>query len=225
MDNMTFPEMNSATSSAAGSDILETLNTNLNIFNIPHVTHVDTPKAPMTMQIPRPNQQQQSRLQQSQSQPQSQPQSRQQQPQQQPQSRQQQQPQSRPQQSQQSQQKSVSFNNNVQHKVISPIQQTQQTQQTLKPIQEVSNLTNVTNVTNVTNENSMSITEAAIKLAENEAAVAATATHLIKLGSFKMPKQTLILIGGVVLISVGLFFATRPKTQKKKDIKKLEDDE
>jgi hypothetical protein len=71
----------------------------------------------------------------------------------------------------------------------------------------------------------MSITEAAIKLAENEAAVAATASHLIKLGSFKMPKQTLILIGGVVLISVGLFFATRPKTHKKKEIKKPEDDE
>ena len=73
------------------------------------------------------------------------------------------------------------------------------------------------------NENSISITEAAIKLAENEATVAATATHLIKLGSFKMPKQTLILIGSVVLISVGLFFATRPKIQKK-EIKKLEDD-
>ncbi len=221
MNNMTFPEMNSATSSAAGSDILETLNTNLNIFNMPQVTNVDTPKAPMTMQIPRPQQAQPPqpppvRPQQTQ---QTRPQQAQQAQQARPQQTQQiqQTPQPRPQQTQQSQpqQKSVSFNNNVQQKVISPVQQQ------VKPVQEISQ----PNLTNELNENSISITEAAIKLAENEAAVAATASHLIKLGSFKMPKQTLILIGGVVLISVGLFFATKPKTHKKKEIKKPEDDE
>jgi hypothetical protein len=208
MNNMTFPEMNSAnsaTSSAGDSDILETLNTNLNIFNMPQVTNVDTPKAPMTMQLPKmpppqvrlqQSQQQQNRpLQQSQQQ--SQQQTRPPQPQSKP-----------PQPSQQQQQKSVSFNNNIQQKTISPVQ----TQK--KEIQQ-----------DVLHENSISISEAAIKLAENEAAVASTATHLIKLGSFKMPKQTLMLIGGVVLISVGLFFATRPKTHKKKEVKKPEDDE
>ena len=200
MNNMTFPEMNSATSSAH-SDILETINTNLNIFNtqLPQVTIVDTPRPPMTMQLPRPQPTQAPRP---------------------PVAQQQQRPQpSQPQQPA----KTVSFNNNVQQKTISPL-----AKKTTLPVATTTTTTPTTPVVaqqpSTPHEASISITEAAIKLAENEAIVGATASHIINLGSFKMPKKTLLLIGGVVLISVGLFFATKPRVHKKKD-KKVEEDE
>ena len=41
-----------------------------------------------------------------------------------------------------------------------------------------------------------------------------TSSHLIKLGSFKCPKQTLVLFGVLILISIALYFSTREKKKK-----------
>jgi hypothetical protein len=42
-------------------------------------------------------------------------------------------------------------------------------------------------------------------------------SHLIKLGSFKCPKQTLVLFSVLILISFALYFSTREKKNKKTD--------
>ena len=52
-----------------------------------------------------------------------------------------------------------------------------------------------------------------------------TSTHLIKLGSFKCPKQTLVLFGVLVLMSIGLFYSTRDKKNKNNKNEKSEDDD
>lgn len=198
MNNIQFPEMNSITSSA-GSDILETINTN--IFKAPEgmpesilknssvpapvLTQSNPPPNKVTtMQKPAPPQQNKPRVT-------SAP------------------VQSKPLTTIPENSKSVTFDNNVQQKTISPVhkQSTQVETGSAAPV-EVEQPTKVNK--NLFSKLFGSATEDGVD-------------HLLKVGNFKMPKKTLMLIILVALVAGGLFYATRTKPPKK--LKKKTDDE
>jgi hypothetical protein len=244
MNNIKFPEMDSNTSSDAGGEMLNSLNTKINNFKSPLMDNITAFASILTnpamqqsqpqpqMQQSQPQMQQPQMQQQSQPQPQMQQQSQpvprpsQPQPQPQPQqnrpqqnrppmqqNRQQSQPQQQTQQPQQQQsqpqpqsQKTVSFDNNVHQKTISP---------------------------NQNKSENNSVAEVAVSLPqENEVKkenlmdkfLPKLPSEFINIGSVKMPTKTLLLIVAVIGISAALFFVTREKKDKKDKKDKKKDD-
>lgn len=210
MNNIQFPEMNSITSSA-GSDILETLNAD--ILKVPEgipesilknssvpapvltqanqnkVLHVQKP-TPVPAPVPAQLQQHKP------SAPVPKP------------------TQTKPLPTIPENSKSVSFDNNIQHKTISPANKAsnQTTQAEPGSIVPVEVEQNTTVKKNMFSKLFGSATEDGVD-------------HLLKVGNFKMPKKTLMLIVLVAVVSGGLFYFTRNKPVKKHKKKTDEDDE
>jgi hypothetical protein len=209
MNNIQFPEMNSITSSA-GSDILETLNANIlkvpegipesilknSSMPAPVFTHPNPPQNKvLNVQKPVPVQQKPSPLQQNK-----------------PSIVPLQKPvQTKPLTTIQENTKSVTFDNNVQQKTISPVQKTSNQVTETGSVVPVEVEQNVIVKKSVFSKLFGSATEDGVD-------------HLLRVGNFKMPKKTIMLIVLVALVTGGLFYATRDKVPKKQK-KKTDDDE
>jgi hypothetical protein len=209
MNNIQFPEMNSITSST-GSDILETLNANIlkapegitesilknSSVPAPVLTHSNPPlNKVLNMQKPVP-------IQQIQQKPAPVQQNKPSVPAQKP-------VQTKPLTTIPENTKSVTFDNKVQQKTISPVQKS--------TIQETGSVIPVE-----VEENTLVKKSVFSKLFGS--ATEDGVDHLLKVGNYKMPKKTLMLIILVALISGGLFYATRDKIPKKQK-KKIDDDD
>jgi hypothetical protein len=210
MNNIQFPEMNSITSSA-GSDILETLNANIlkapegitesilknSSVPAPVLTHSNHPlNKVLNIQKSVPIQQiQQKSVPVQQNKPSTVPAQK---------------PvQTKPLTVIPENTKSVTFDNKVQQKTISPVQKlTTQETGSVVPVE--------------VEENTLVKKSVFSKLFGS--ATEDGVDHLLKVGNFKMPKKTLMLIILVALISGGLFYATRDKVPKKQK-KKIDDDD
>ena len=234
MNNITFPEMDSVTSSASDS-VLKTLDQNFNIFKtqptqvpqqviqpilqvqqVQPVLQVQPVQPVQQVQPVQPVQQQVSRPQQRQTQPQQSQQRQSQQPQQ-PQS------QSQPQKQPQQQLKAVSFNHNIQQKVIPSIIK----KNTLPTVQDKSDNQEVNIIISPSKESPKNTSGECNHNIEavTSATAAVIGSHLIKFGKVVVPKQTLLLLGILIVVSVGLFYATKNKPVNRDKKKKLEDSE
>jgi hypothetical protein len=205
MNNITFPEMDSATS--VSDTVLNTLDQNLNIFKVHPVAPaqlslpalvqqpVQIPTQPqVSMQLP--------------SKPVSRPP---------PQS----QPQSQPQQN-----RSVSFNNNVQQKVIPAIKRNggqQNPAPSPAPVVQPP-VPTTTQIVPQNNSDQIIQKDSETKSESKESALSKfnIGGEILKVGKFSLPKKTLLLLGIILVVGGVLFYVTKPKTNKKK---KEEDEE
>jgi hypothetical protein len=211
MNNITFPEMDSVTS--ASDTVLNTLDQNLNIFKVQPAAPVQI-SVPALVQPPPPQPQIPSQV----SLP-SKPVSR---PPLQSQLQSQSQSQSQPQQN-----RTVSFNNNVQQKVIPAIKRNV-TPKNPVPLPAPAVETSIPTTTQIVPQNNSE--QIMQKDSENsESKLSALSKfnigdEILKIGKFSLPKKTLLLLGMLLIIGGVLFYLTKPK-ENNVDKKKKEDEE
>jgi hypothetical protein len=239
MNNIKFPEMDSNTSSDAGGEILNTLNTKLNNFKPPVIEKLASfaSALPSLSQQPTNTSNITYAVQQSNAAPTTQPSntsnvthiahiahSHTATPRPPPvaskvatQSTSVSQPQS----------KNVSFDHNVQHKTISPNPTKSDNNSITKPSDETKLETKL-ETKSAEGEKVLSPSNDVKKERFIDKFLPNLSSKLpaefINIGSVKMPTKTLILIVGVIGVSVALFFATRDKNKNKNKNKKSKND-